>query len=214
MFTGLIEHTGIISSSGPRPETPGGWGTGGIRLCVAAPSWPYRARRGDSVAVNGCCLTAVFDVGVDGIITFDAIPETLAKTTVGSLIAGDRVNLEHAATASTLLGGHIVQGHVDGVGRVISIDTDGQWRIRIGIDREHMPYMAPKGSICLDGVSLTIAAQNAAECWIEVTLIPTTLEKTTLGAWKPGTRVNVEADTMAKTIVNYLRHFAGPNAPQ
>ncbi|MBX3409929.1 MAG: riboflavin synthase [Phycisphaeraceae bacterium] len=200
MFTGIIETTGVVSRTTASDA--------GLRLVVAAPHWAYCARRGDSVAVNGCCLTAIADVGGDGDMAFDAIPETLAKTTLAGLLAGERVNLEHAATASTLLGGHLVQGHVDGVSLVEKVSTRGEWRVRLRPPAEIMPFLAPKGSVTLDGVSLTLAQVSPAEGWFEVALIPTTLEKTTLGAWMPGARVNTEADAMAKTVVNFLRHFA------
>ncbi len=139
-------------------------------------------------------------------MAFDAIPETLSKTTLGSLRVGDRVNLEHAAIASTLLGGHIVQGHIDGVGSVATIKTDGQWRVRVKPPRELIRYMTPKGSVSLDGVSLTLAAVGPT--WIEVALIPTTLDKTTLASWRVGSRVNIEADVMAKTIVTHLERMS------
>ncbi|MBS0195656.1 MAG: riboflavin synthase [Planctomycetes bacterium] len=177
----------------------------GVRLVVQCREWDHRAGRGDSIAVNGCCLTAVADVGKLGRMAFDAVPETLSKTTLGSLRVGDRVNLEHAATASTLLGGHIVQGHVDGVGSVAAIKADGQWRVRVKPPRELLRYMTPKGSVSLDGVSLTLAAVGSS--WIEVALIPTTLEKTTLASWRVGTRINIEADVMAKTIVTHLERM-------
>jgi len=199
MFTGIIELTGVIREASPSAA--------GLRLSVAAPHWAYRARRGDSVAVNGCCLTAVHDVGDDGLLVFDAIPETLAKTTLGSFSPGLAVNLEHAATASTFLGGHIVQGHVDAVASVTSISTTDGWRVRLAPPREVMPWMIPKGSVCLDGVSLTLAAIDQASGWIEVALIPTTLDKTTLRGWTPGTRVNVEADMMVKTIASCLANM-------
>jgi riboflavin synthase len=148
-------------------------------------------------------------VGPDGVFSFDAIPETLSKTTLGLLSEGDQVHLEHAATATTLLGGHIVQGHVDGVARVVGIDTTDGWRVRLAVPSEIMVYMAPKGSVCLDGVSLTLAKVEPREGWIEVALIPTTLEKTMMGGWIAGRGVNIEADVLAKTVVQYMRAFAG-----
>lgn len=197
MFTGLIETVGTVHAATPSPA--------GLRLVVAAPHWPYRAARGDSVAVDGCCLTAVHDVAADGLLTFDAIPETLSKTTVGSFQHGRHVNLEHAATASTLLGGHMVQGHIDGAAEVQSVTTTDGWRVRLKLPEPLMAFMTPKGSVCLDGVSLTLAHVDKAASCIEVALIPVTLEKTTLKAWQPGRRVNVEADMMVKAIVDRLR---------
>lgn len=168
--------------------------------------WAHIPALGDSISVNGCCLT-VASAGPE--VAFDVIPETLAKTTLGSLAAGETVNLEHAVTASTLMGGHFVQGHVDGVGKVLSVQTKGEWRVRIQPPADLMPFMAPKGSVCVEGVSLTLAAVDPASGWFEVALIPTTLELTTLGSLKAGSAVNLEADMLAKTVVNYLRHFQG-----
>ncbi len=123
MFTGLIEHMGVVRSRGVSAS--------GERLVVDPSGWEHVPRAGDSVAVNGCCLTVVADPGkAQGLLEFDVVPETLAKTTLGGFRAGQRVNLEHAATMATLLGGHLVQGHVDGVGRVVSVRKDGEWRVR------------------------------------------------------------------------------------
>lgn len=182
----------------------------GARLTVDARGWKYRAGRGDSVAVNGVCLTATQAAGRANVLVFDAVPETLAKTTIGALHAGDPVNLEHAATAGTLLGGHVVQGHVDGVATVTAVVNRGEWRVRLALPTELMPFMVSKGSVCLDGVSLTIAAVGRG--WIDVALIPTTLDKTTLRGWKKGSPVNIEADIMAKTIVGWLTNWSGARA--
>lgn len=177
-----------------------------------AGGWGYRAAAGDSVAVNGCCLTAVRGAARGNRLVFDVIPETLAKTTLGGLRAGERVNLEHAATAMTLLGGHMVQGHVDGVARVEKIETKGEWRVRVRPPAGLMPYMVGKGSVCLDGVSLTLAAVGRG--WIEVALIPTTLEMTTLASWRVGGDVNIEADAMAKTVVGWLENWSRERRPK
>lgn len=207
MFTGIIEQLGTIYALTPTAS--------GLRLEVAAADWAYVPARGDSIAINGTCLTAIAPTNTSGVISFDVVPETLEKTTLGTLRVGDRVNLEHAATMQTLLGGHMVQGHVDGVGEVEAIETQNEWRITIRPPRHLMKYLAPKGSICLDGVSLTLAhvvpPTPSAQGFFQVVLIPTTLEKTTLGKWAKGTRMNIEADSMAKTIVNYLEHFAQKN---
>ena len=197
MFTGLIETVGTVHATTPSPA--------GLRLEVAAPAWSYRASRGDSVAVDGCCLTAVHDATPDGLLTFDAIPETLSKTTVGDFRPGRPVNLEHAATASTLLGGHMVHGHIDGTAEVDRVTTTDGWRVRLHLPDALMPFMTPKGSVCLDGVSLTLAHVDKPASCIEVALIPVTLDKTTLKSWQRGTRVNVEADMMVKAIVDHLR---------
>lgn len=217
MFTGIVEHMGRVAEVRSTPS--------GKRLVVDSCAWAHQPRAGDSIGVNGCCLTVVGELGAgshaSGVLAFDVVPETLAKTTLGSWRVGEGVNLEHAATASTLLGGHVVQGHVDGVGRVEENgqiansqmangekEKEGEWRLRVALPRELMEYMVPKGSVSIDGVSLTLAAVDVARDAIEIALIPTTLEKTTLGGRKAGDGVNVEADVMAKTVVHYLRHFA------
>lgn len=200
MFTGIIEQLGVVHS---RVATPAGQ-----RLLIAAHDWSHKPAFGESIAVNGCCLTLAADlVATNGLLAFDTIPETLAKTTLGELQPGDRVHLEQSATLATLLGGHLVQGHIDGVGEVQTVNTQGEWRARIAPPRELIEFVAPKGSICVRGVSLTIMAINPGECWFEIALIPTTLAKTTLGELRPGSRVNLECDAIAKQIVHYLKHF-------
>jgi riboflavin synthase len=209
MFTGLIEHVGRVAGVTPTKA--------GRRLVVDPRGWEYRPAVGDSIAVAGCCLTLAERVG-GGMLGFDVVPETLAKTNLAEFVAGRRVNLEHAATAGTLMGGHVVQGHVDGVGRVEKnekrkaiqqqIGGEGEaWVLRVGLANELMAYMVPKGSVTLDGVSLTLAAVDVAGSAIEIALIPTTLAKTTLGELRTGDLINVEADVMAKTVVHYLKHF-------
>ncbi|MBL8990346.1 MAG: riboflavin synthase [Phycisphaerae bacterium] len=202
MFTGLVQSTGVLESLTPTPA--------GRRLIVRCPGWDHRPAPGDSIAVSGCCLTVAEPPRASPggtALAFDVVPETLDKTTLGALTPGDAVNLEHAVTASTLMGGHFVQGHVDGVGRVDRAETSGQWRIRIAPPPALMPYMVPKGSVCVDGVSLTIADVRPAECWFEVALIPTTLERTTLRALRPSGAVNIEADVLVKAVVHALRHY-------
>lgn len=179
-------------------------GPGGVRLAIEAGAWDYRPRLGDSIAVSGCCLTLAADS--DGLMRFDVVRETLGKTTLGALMAGSRVNLERSLAVGDLMGGHIVQGHVDGVGTVEGVQAGADWRVRIKPPATLMRYMAPKGSVCLDGVALTLASVAGGS--IEVALIPTTLDKTMLRDWRVGAGVNVEADAMAKTVVNYLEHFA------
>lgn len=202
MFTGLIQAVGRVSSAADSAA--------GLRLAIRPEGWSHRPSRGDSIAVSGVCLTLV-DVSADGDWAFDVVPETLDKTTLGALRPGSRINLEHAVTASTLMGGHFVQGHVDGVGSVTRIDRTDGWRLTITPPTELMPFMAPKGSITVDGVSLTIAELSPST--VTIALIPTTLALTTLGELHPGDRVNLEADMLAKTVVNYLRHFAPPALP-
>ena len=209
MFTGLVQAVGVVQAIQPGPD--------GVRLAIEPGGWTPGVGRGGSVAVNGCCLTLTDDpAGRKGVLGFVAIPETLEKTGLGGLRAGSRVNLETAVSAATLMGGHFVQGHVDGVGEIAGVETPGpdggEWRVRVVPPASLMRYMAPKGSVCLDGVSLTIAALEAGGPdgrggWIEVALIPETLEQTTLRDWMVGDRVNIESDVLAKTVVHYLEHY-------
>ena len=139
---------------------------------------------------------------------FDAVPETLAKPTLGDLEAGDRVHLEHAVPASTLMGGHFVQGHVDGVGRVDEIRRGSDWRLIIAAPADLMPYFSPKGSVAVAGVSLTLAHIRPDDHLFELAIIPTTLELTKLGDLSPGSRVNIEADMLAKVAVQTVERTA------
>jgi riboflavin synthase len=200
MFTGLVQATGAVAEL--RPSTQG------VRLLIDPRPWPSVPALGDSICVSGCCLTLATPPAA-GLWVFDVVPETLAKTTLGIWTPGAKVNLEPSATPATLLGGHIVQGHVDGIGDVVSVVRDGEYRVRVRPPEALMEFLSPKGAICVDGVSLTIAALNPDQGWFEVALIPTTLEKTTLSLLKPGDRCNLEADAMAKTIVHWLKHY-GP----
>ncbi|MBL8745571.1 MAG: riboflavin synthase [Phycisphaerae bacterium] len=198
MFTGLVQARGRVERLVASPA--------GVSLRVGAAAWGHRPSLGESIAVNGVCLTVAEDVGSDGTMRFDVVSETLSKTTLGRLREGAEVNLEHACRADSLLGGHIVQGHVDGVGRVAEVRGDaGDWRMEIELDAGLMPFIVPKGSVCVEGVSLTIA--SVADKSFGVALIPTTLEKTTLATLRAGDGVNIETDVVAKTVVNYLRHF-------
>jgi len=199
MFTGLVQTVGVVAEAEAR--------TGGLRLSVRASGWDYRPGLGDSISVNGCCLTLA--AGFDGLMRFDVVAETLSKTTLGGLRVDSRVNLERSLAVGDLLGGHQVQGHVDGVGVVERV---ADWRVWVRPPVGLMVYMVPRGSICIDGVSLTLADVDPVGGLIQVALIPTTLEKTTLGGWVAGTKVNIEADAMAKTIVHYLKHFGGKGA--
>jgi len=207
MFTGLVEAVGVVREARPVAA--------GMRLLVDPMGWDHRPDLGESIAVSGCCLTVAAAMGSGGgPMAFDVVPETLAKTTLGGKVGvGSRVNLEHAATAATLMGGHFVQGHVDGVGVVERVERAGEWRVRVRPPAELMPYVTPKGSVTIEGVSLTVAAVDPAGGWFEVALIPTTLDKTTLGDLKPGDGCNLEADVLAKTVVHYLRHYAGGGPP-
>lgn len=262
MFTGLVQTMGRIARLAPTPS--------GVRLVVDASRWDHRPAPGDSISVNGVCLTVAPPapppdappqvasvahpvappeagadwrragrgetvsrasgapaalgipgaLGVPGALAFDVVRETLDKTTLGGLREGGLVNLEHACRADTLLGGHIVQGHVDGVGRVVeALDDPTDWRIVIEPPPGLLEFAAPKGSIAIDGVSLTIARllpERAAGApsphppsRVEIALIPTTLERTTLGLTRVGDPCNLEMDCIAKQVVWWLRNYGG-----
>jgi len=189
VFTGIIRELGRVDAVDG--------GADGVRLTVEAAGTAAQAATGDSVSIDGVCLTAVsID---DGRIAFDAVPETLTRTTLGRLSAGDHVNIEPALRAGEPLGGHYVQGHVDAVGRVRSAEPEGDG-LRTWIDApdEVLRYCVEKGSVGVDGVSLTVAALDQAG--FAVALIPHTLEVTTLGALEPGDEVNLEADVLAKYV--------------
>jgi riboflavin synthase alpha subunit len=187
VFTGIVRERGRIVTA----ERNGG----GLRLRIAAAETAREAEPGDSVAVAGCCLTVT--AAADGTLDFDAVPETLSRTTLGGLAAGNEVNLEPALRAGEPLGGHFVQGHVDGRGRVATLEPDGGGaRLRVELAPELLRYCVEKGSIALDGVSLTIAALPDDD--VEVALVPFTLEHTTLASLGTGDEVNVEVDLLAK----------------
>ena len=193
MFTGLIEDVGAVESVDA--------GGDGARLRIGT-SLAAEIETGDSVAVNGVCLTATA-VDTDGFET-EAMNQTLEVTGLGSLDTGSRVNLELAMKASDRLGGHIVQGHVDGVGEVTSIEEDGfARRILLQLDPRLLDYVVEKGSIAVNGVSLTVSAISDEA--FEVSLIPETLERTTLGQAAPGAVVNLEVDVLAKYVEKLVR---------
>jgi riboflavin synthase alpha subunit len=196
MFTGIVQRLAQISSVEPVEF--------GAVLRVDTRGWDHRPQPGDSIAVNGCCLTVTDDPdGEAGMFRFDVIQQTLRMTTLGDLKAGDMVNLEHAVTASTMLGGHIVQGHIDGVGVVTELlQDDSEWRITIQPPEELRAAIVEKGSVALDGVSLTVASVRGPV--FDVALIPTTIDITTLGQVEIGSRVNLETDYIAKTVINWL----------
>jgi riboflavin synthase len=186
MFTGIVRERGRVS----RMEE----GSEGLHLEIDAPETAAQLQIGDSVSISGACLTAT-SVS-DGGFSVTAVPETLARTTLGRLSTQDEVNLETAARIGDPLGGHFVQGHVDGLGTVTSVGEDG--RVWIEAASEILRYCVEKGSITVDGVSLTIAALRDGA--FEVALIPHTLEVTTLGALQPGDEVNLEVDVLAKYV--------------
>lgn len=193
MFTGIIEELGRIAAIEPQGDA--------MRLTIEGPLVVSDVHRGDSIAVSGTCLTAIeFD---NRSFTADVMQETLDKTALGSVKVGDAVNLERAMTAATRFGGHVVQGHVDGVGEIISREKSEHWEwLRVRIPVELMKYIVLKGSITIDGVSLTVNEVGADH--IGLSLIPETLALTTLGHKSVGDKVNVEADVMAKHIERLL----------
>jgi riboflavin synthase len=197
MFTGLIEDIGKIESLQSGEE--------GARVRIAT-RLAEEIAEGDSVAVNGVCLTATA-VDAGGFET-EAMNQTLTVTALGGLDSGDSVNLELAMKASDRLGGHIVQGHADGVGTVASIEDDGfARRLRVDLGPKLIRYVVEKGSITLSGVSLTVA--DLGDSWAAVSLIPETLERTTLGEAEVGDKLNVECDVVAKYVERMVRPFAG-----
>lgn len=193
MFTGIVEEQGEVV----------GLELGGDSavLTVAAPLASSDARHGASIAVNGVCLTVVAQDGDR--LGFDVMAETLKRSVIGSLHPGDRVNLERAVRADARLDGHIVQGHVDGTGSVVSRTAGDQWEtVRFALPADLAPYVAEKGSIAVDGVSLTVTA--VGDGWFEVGLIPETLRATVLGAKQPGDPVNLETDVLAKYVARLV----------
>jgi len=197
MFTGLVQAIGKVVSVERRAN--------GARLTIDTGAWDHQPNLGDSISIGGCCLTVAECRGTE--IVFDVVHETLRMTTLGALAPGSKVNLEHAARADSLLGGHVVQGHVDGVAEVERIEASPEWRVRLRPPAALMEFMVPKGSVCVDGVSLTLAAVDASGGAFEVALIPTTLERTTLGELKPGSRCNTESDVLARTVVHWMKHY-------
>lgn len=201
MFTGLIQDVGRVEAVEAGPD--------GARVWIATKLTP-EIEEGDSVAVNGVCLTAT---AVDAeSFTAEVMNQTLKATALGDLETGARVNLELAMKASDRLGGHIVQGHADGVGEVLSIEEDGfARRLRVGLPPELLRYTIDKGSIALNGASLTVA--DLGDSWAAVSLIPETLERTNLGEAAPGDKLNVECDVVAKYVERMMRPFAGKDQP-
>jgi riboflavin synthase len=197
MFTGLVQDVGRVEAVDA--------GADGARLRIAT-RLASELAGGDSIAVDGVCLTAARVAETE--LEADVMNQTLSVTALGGLVAGDRVNLELAMKASDRLGGHIVQGHADGVGEVLAVEEDGfARRLRVGLDPALLRYVVEKGSVALSGVSLTVAA--AADSWLEVSLIPETLERTKLGEASPGTKLNVECDLVAKYVERLAAPFAG-----
>jgi riboflavin synthase len=198
MFTGLVATRGEVAAVAEEAD--------GVRLTVAAGPVAQELSEGDSVAVNGVCLTAT---AVDGQnFAADVMSETLRRSSLGPLAAGDEVNLELPLRASDRLGGHIVQGHVDGVGEVEAVVPDGFARVlRIASAPDLLRFVVEKGSIAVDGVSLTVAEVDDAG--FSVSLIPETLERTTLGSATSGRRVNLEVDVLAKYVEKLVSRTVG-----
>ena len=198
MFTGLVEETGRIE----RIEE-----SGGRRFWIAASRVLEDASVGDSLALNGCCLTAV--IVEPGRFAVEAVPETLRRTTLGAWRAGDRVNLERSLRLDQRLGGHLVQGHVDGVGVVRSAAGEGEGRrVSFELPAPLARFVAEKGSLAVDGVSLTVAACDGAVC--EIAFIPHTLRVTVAGEYRPGRRVNLEVDLIARYLARLLDEAGVP----
>ncbi|MFF1944260.1 riboflavin synthase [Rhodococcus qingshengii] len=201
MFTGIVEELGEIVAKEELVDS--------ARFTVRGPLVTSDAGHGDSIAVNGVCLTVV-DVLADGSFTADVMQETLNRSSLAKLDVGSRVNLERAAALNSRLGGHLVQGHVDGTGHVISRSPSENWEVvRIALPDSISRYVVEKGSITVDGVSLTVSALGGDRGfeYFEISLIPTTLELTTLGTAVVGTPVNLEVDVIAKYVERL--HSAG-----
>jgi len=194
VFTGIIEELGEVVRWEPSADA--------ARLTVRAPLAVSDARHGDSISVSGVCLT-VIDQG-DGWFTADVMAETIRMSTLTDPREGDRVNLERAAQVGDRLGGHIVQGHIDGTAELLSVAQGGAWRVlRFSLARGLAPLVTRKGSIAVDGVSLTVS--DVGDDWFEVSLIPETLTATTLGGLAVGDRANVETDVLARHVERMLR---------
>jgi riboflavin synthase len=195
VFTGIVSEKGRVVSAERNGDG------GGLRLRIAAPRTAAQTSLGDSVSIAGCCLTAVATHGDE--LVFDAVPESLARTALGELAEGTEVNVEPALRAGDPLGGHYVQGHVDGVGAVRSVEPEGDGR-RLWVDAPPglLRYVVEKGSISVEGTSLTVAARD--DGGFAVALIPHTLEVTTFGTLGPGDPVNLEVDVLAKYVERLL----------
>ncbi len=198
MFTGLVEEVGEITAIVPTDNS--------VRLTVRGPKVVADAGHGDSICVSGVCLTVV-EKTADS-FTADVMGQTLAMSTLDAAAQGTKVNLERAAELGSRLGGHIVQGHVDGTAEVLEVRPSGDWTvIRFGLSRELAPLLVDKGSITVDGTSLTVSAVSPVtdnQQWFEVSLIPETLVATTLGQRAIGDRVNIETDIVARHVERML----------
>lgn len=198
MFTGLVQELGTVAALEQQADA--------LRLSIRAPQTVSDARLGDSIAINGVCLTIA---ELDGdIFCADVMQESLDRTGLGQLKEGTRVNVEPALLPTTRLGGHIMQGHVDGTARLVSREHSEHWDVlRFSLPRELTQYVVEKGSIAVNGTSLTVSA--VGKDWFEVSLIPTTLRETTHGESQPGDIVNLEVDVLAKYVEKMLHPESG-----
>ncbi|HEU4467169.1 MAG TPA: riboflavin synthase [Agromyces sp.] len=206
MFTGIIEELGEVTRVEPNADV--------VRLTVRGPKVVEGVRHGDSIAVSGVCLTVVDSDAAS--FTADVMAQTLTMSTLDDVAVGRPVNLERAALVGDRLGGHIVQGHVDGTAAVLEVRPGEEWRvIRFSLPEALAPLVVDKGSIAVDGVSLTVSAlgDEADGSWFEVSLIPETLAATTLGRLEPGDRVNLETDVLARHVQRMLRLDAHHSLP-
>lgn len=199
MFTGLVEEKGVVTAIEPLGDS--------VRISVRGPVVTSDATHGASISVNGCCLTVMAQDG--DVFSADVMAESLDKTSLGDLGVGSEVNLERAMAAGARMGGHVVQGHVDGTGALIDRTPSEHWEVlRFSVPQDLAKYLVAKGSITVDGTSLTVVevvdAQGSEPAWFSVSLIPTTLADTTLGALTPGSRVNLEVDVLAKYVERLL----------
>jgi riboflavin synthase len=198
MFTGIIEELGVVEAVVDQGDA--------VRLTVRGPHVMVDAGLGDSIAVDGCCLTVA--ERAQETFTADVMRETLVKTSLGGLTPGHRVNLERAVTPQTRLGGHIVQGHVDGTGEIRGREPSDHWElVEIGLPVDLARYLVAKGAITVDGISLTVVEAGANS--FTVSLIPETLARTSLGSKQPGDRVNLEVDVIAKYVERLLAPTTG-----
>ncbi|MBM4111813.1 MAG: riboflavin synthase [Phycisphaerae bacterium] len=202
MFTGIVERMGAVAGISPTDD--------GARLEIDAGGWPPNAAPGESISVDGCCLTLLRAEASR--LRFDVVPQTLSRTTLGRWRIGWKANLERSATLATLLGGHLVQGHVDGVGRVIDAVSEAkERRVRIAAPPEVSAFLVPRGSVAVNGVSLTIA--EVTEQWFDVALIPETIARTNLSTLRAGDEVNLEADSIAKLVDASVRRALANSPP-
>ena len=191
MFTGLIQELGVVADI-VRAESS-------AQITIKAPALAPQIKTGDSVSVDGVCLTATA-VTTDS-FTADAMVQTLAVTSLGQIQSGSAVNLELAAQLDTRMGGHIVQGHVDGTGTLVALTPGEQWmKCEIKVERSLLKYIVAKGSICFSGISLTVGEVNDETSVVTVWLIPETIERTSIATKKPGDLINIEVDVLAKYV--------------